>query len=109
MTWQWQIDGVVNQTIPAAMFDIDLFDARPGEINAGVIPSLHAKGKKVLCYLDSGAWESYRPDAAQFPKSVIGSSTGWTGEHWLDIRPQAWPRFERIIINRMKLAVTLGC
>jgi len=58
------------------MYDIDLFDAQPGQLNAGVIGRLHTKGVKVVCYLDSGAWESYRPDAAQFPKSVIGNSTG---------------------------------
>jgi hypothetical protein len=91
------------------MFDIDLFDAQPGEINGGVIGRLHAKGIKVICYMDSGAWESYRPDAAQFPKSVIGNSTGWNGENWLDIRPPSWPAFEPIIINRMKLAVASGC
>lgn len=108
-TWQWQIQGAIDQTVAADMFDIDLFDARPGEINAGVIASLHAKGKYVLCYLDSGAWESYRPDASQFPKSVIGNSTGWSGEKWLDIRRSAWPLFEPIILKRFDLAVTLGC
>jgi len=96
-TWQWQIQGAIDQTVDAQMFDIDLFDARPGEINAGVIDSLHSKGKKVLCYLDTGAWESYRPDANQFPASVIGNSTGWSGEKWLDIRESAWPKFASII------------
>src|SRR5581483_4955637 len=80
-TWQWQLQGKVDQTVAADLFDIDLFDARPGQVNAGVIASLHAKGKHVLCYLDTGAWESYRPDASQFPASVIGNSTGWTNEY----------------------------
>ena len=91
------------------MFDVDLFDARDGEINAGVIGRLHAKGAVVVCYMDSGAWESYRPDASKFPASVIGNSTGWSGERWLDIRPQSWPLIEPIIVERMKLAVSLGC
>lgn len=108
-TWQWQIQGKIDQSVSAQMFDIDLFDARSGEINAGVIDSLHTNGKHVLCYMDSGAWESYRPDASQFPQSVIGNSTGWSGERWLDIRRSAWPLFEQIILNRMKLAVSLGC
>ncbi len=108
-TWQWQIQGAIDQTVDAQMFDIDLFDARPGEINAGVIDSLHSKGKKVLCYLDTGAWESYRPDANQFPASVIGNSTGWSGEKWLDIRESAWPKFAYIIWARLDLAVSLGC
>lgn len=108
-TWQWQIQGKVDQTVPAQIFDIDLFDARSGEINAGVIQSLHNAGKTVICYMDSGAWESYRPDANEFPSSVIGNSTGWNGERWLDIRKSAWPKFEWIIVNRMKLAASLGC
>jgi hypothetical protein len=108
-TWQWQITGTVDETVQAQMFDIDLFDAQPGEINAGVIGRLHSRGATVICYMDSGAWESYRPDASRFPKSVIGNSTGWNGEYWLDIRPQSWPLFEPIIIDRMKLAAASGC
>jgi hypothetical protein len=108
-TWQWQITERVDETVPAQMFDVDLFDARDGEINAGVIGRLHAKGAVVICYMDSGAWESYRPDASEFPASVIGNSTGWSGERWLDIRPQSWPLIEPIIVERMKLAVSLGC
>jgi hypothetical protein len=91
------------------MFDVDLFDAQPGEVNAGVIGSLHASGIKVICYVDTGAWESYRPDASAFPRSVIGNSTGWDGEYWLDIRPQSWPLFESLVVDRMKLAVRSGC
>lgn len=140
-TWQWQITGVVDTSVPAQMYDIDLFDAQPASgtaavpstnalpwvsypadayvgptvtpagdsENPGVIAKLHAKGVKVVCYLDSGAWESYRPDARFFPSAVIGKSTGWSGERWLDIRKAAWPEFEWIIVNRMLLAKASGC
>lgn len=140
-TWQWQITGVVDTSVPAQMYDIDLFDAQPGSgtaavrstnalpwvsypagayigptvtpagdsENPGVIAKLHAKGVKVVCYLDSGAWESYRPDARFFPSVVIGKSTGWSGERWLDIRKAAWPEFEWIIVDRMLLAKASGC
>ena len=125
-TWQWQITGAVNLNVtPAAMFDIDLEDALPaartiavagfGRVtwpkgdNAGVIPRLHARGRVVICYLDSGAWESYRPDAALFPASVRGGSTGWSGERWLDIRPEAWRKFAPLIWARMNLARAIGC
>jgi hypothetical protein len=91
------------------MFDVDLFDAQPAEVNSGLIGRLHARGITVICYLDTGAWESYRPDAAQFPASVIGNSTGWDGERWLDIRPAARPLFESIILRRLDLAKTSGC
>lgn len=140
-TWQWQITGVVDTSVEAQMFDIDLFDAQPSagtaaeptvnplpwvqypqaayvgptitpsddSANPDVIAALHAEGVKVICYMDSGAWESYRPDAALFPAAVIGKSTGWSGERWLDIRKVAWPEFEWIIVNRMLLAKASGC
>ena len=111
-TWQWQLVGRVDPTTPGVqMFDLDLFDARPGQINAGAIDALHARGIVAICYLDTGAWESYRPDASRFPRSVIGNQTyasngsPWKGEHWLDIRRSAWPRFAHIIWDRLDLAV----
>ncbi len=108
-TWQWQITGRVDESVEAAMFDVDLFDARPGHVNAGVIGRLQAKGIVVVCYLDTGAWESYRPDAGRFPRSVIGNSTGWEGERWLDLRRTSWPKFAPIIWKRLDLARRLGC
>jgi hypothetical protein len=108
-TWQWQITGRVDESVKAAMYDIDLFDARPGQVNAGAIDRLHAKEIVVVCYLDTGAWESYRPDAARFPRSVIGNPTGWQGERWLDLRRGSWPKFAPIIWKRLDLAKRLGC
>jgi hypothetical protein len=125
-TWQWQITGTVDETPGRArMFDIDLMDAVPtartlavprfGSVrwprgdNAGVVRRLHARGKVVICYLDSGAWESYRPDARLFPPAVIGNTTGWNGERWLDIRRQSWDAFAPLIWARMDLAASIGC
>lgn len=136
-TWQWQIVGEIREPfLPVDMYDIDLQDAVPtattinvpgfgtvrwpaGE-NAGVIDRLHAAGKKVICYLDSGAWEKYRPDASLFPgtpgwrsgdptSDVILRNTGWTGENWLDIRPFQWSKFAPIIWARFDLAAQIGC
>ena len=72
--------------------------------NAGAIDRLKAKGKVVICYLDTGAWESYRPDAALFPAAVIGNSSGWSGEKWLDIRVASWPQYKALIEARLDLA-----
>jgi hypothetical protein len=108
-TWQWQITGVVDERVKAQMFDIDLFDAARGGENAGVVRRLQRRGKAVVCYLDTGAWESYRPDAGKFPKEVIGNSTGWEGERYLDLRPESWPKFASIIWARLDLARSLGC
>jgi len=108
-TWYAQEDGPDVCPTSVQMCDTDLFFAQPGGENAGVIGRYHARGQKVICYLDTGAWESYRPDANQFPKEVIGRSTGWSGERWLDIRQSAWPKFASIIWARLDLAVSSGC
>jgi hypothetical protein len=80
-SWQWQLTTPVDQSVNAQMFDIDLFDN-----SASVVASLHAKNKKVTCYISAGTWENWRPDASKFPASVKGAGNGWPGEKWLDIR-----------------------
>jgi hypothetical protein len=111
--------------IDAPVYDIDLLEALPSKRrvrvpgfgrytvrrgqNAGAIDELHADGRIVVCYIDTGAWESYWPDAALFPKSVCGRDTGWRGERWLDVRPRSWKRFAPLIWARLDLAAELGC
>lgn len=80
-TWQWQLTGAIDTTVDAEMFNIDLFDA-----SSSVVAQLHGKGAAVVCYLSAGSWENWRPDADDFPQSVLGSSNGWPGEKWIDIR-----------------------
>jgi hypothetical protein len=80
-SWQWQLDAPVDQSPDVAMYDIDLFDN-----SADVVRSLHASGRKVICYINAGAWENWRPDAGQYPSALLGASNTWPGERWLDIR-----------------------
>lgn len=63
------------------MYDIDAVDQ-----DAAAVADLHRRGRKVICYVSTGAWENWRPDAKQFPKEVLGKGNGWDGERWLDIR-----------------------
>jgi endo-alpha-1,4-polygalactosaminidase (GH114 family) len=72
----------IDLGVDADVYDIDLFDS-----DASVIATLHAQGRKVICYVSVGSWEDWRPDADQFPASVIGKDyEDWPGENWLDIR-----------------------
>jgi hypothetical protein len=80
-TWQWQLTTPVNQSARAKMFDIDLFDN-----SASIVDSLHRRGAHVICYLDAGTYENFRPDSHRFPRAVLGNENGWPGERWLDIR-----------------------
>jgi hypothetical protein len=80
-TWQWQLTGRLDQSVKAQVYDIDLFDN-----SAAVVASLHRSGRHVICYLDAGSYENFRPDRGRFPPSVLGKTNGWPGERWLDIR-----------------------
>lgn len=80
ITWYWQLQGRIRHERVAA-YDVDGF-----ETPASKVASLHAEGRHVICYLDVGTWERWRPDASRFPKSVLGRGNGWPGERWLDIR-----------------------
>lgn len=100
--WQWQLTEPVDRSADVPVYDIDLF-----ENSQAVIDRLHADGRKVICYVVTGAWESYRPDAADFPDSVIGNSTGWEGERWLDIRQIEV--IGPIIASRLDLAASKDC
>ncbi|MBB5937900.1 endo alpha-1,4 polygalactosaminidase [Streptomyces zagrosensis] len=79
--WQWQLDGRVDTGIDVPVYDIDGF-----ENSAATVERLHDDDRKVICYINAGAWEDWRPDADDFPVSVRGKSNGWEGERWLDIR-----------------------
>ena len=83
VTWQWQLEELpVDQSLNVAVYDIDLFDN-----GRDVVAALHGAGKRVICYISAGSWEEWRPDAGNFPDSILGSAyDGWEGERWLDIR-----------------------
>lgn len=82
-SWQWQLSGLpVDTSVNASIFDIDAYDN-----DASVVAALHASGRHVVCYVDVGTWESYRPDASDFPPAIIGNGVdGWPDEKWLDVR-----------------------
>jgi len=81
LTWFWQLQGKVDNSKQVAAYDIDGFENEAPEVAA-----LHAQGKRVICYVDVGTAENFRPDYARFPRSTLGRSNGWPGERWLDIR-----------------------
>ncbi|MGA5206437.1 endo alpha-1,4 polygalactosaminidase [Streptomyces variegatus] len=81
LAWQWQLDGKVDASADVPVYDIDGF-----ENSAADVARLHRAGRKVICYVNVGAWEDFRPDRDDFPPSVLGEPNGWGGERWLDIR-----------------------
>ena len=99
--WQWQLTGRIDTSVDVPVYDIDGFDQ-----SGAVVSALHDKGRKVICYLSTGAWEDWRPDAGKFPRSVIGRGNGWEGERWLDIR--ATDVLEPLMADRLDLCRDKG-
>jgi len=81
----YDIDGFFNGKDPNCNVKDKNGVCVQGENDA--VATLHAMGKKVICYIDVGVYENYRPDAYKFPQEVIGNTdAGWNGSYWLDIR-----------------------
>lgn len=111
--WQYQLQGTrglaatgyIETSISArpytggapvspVVFDIDLYQdgelaGRNDIVNTAAVDAIHAAGGRAICYLSAGSWENWRPDAGQFPESLLGRKNGWPGELWLDIRQTA--------------------
>lgn len=106
--WHWQIDGNALNLQPAQSGRTKVYDVDVDWYSAADVARLKALGQYVVGYTVVGVWESYRPDAAQFPKSVIGGKTGWDGERWLDIRPAALAQYRAILERRFDVAKAKG-
>jgi hypothetical protein len=102
-SWQWQLSGAIDTSLNVNMYDIDLF-----ETPQHIIDELHAQGRVVVCYFSAGSWENWRPDASQFPATVLGNALeGWPDEKWLDIRQ--FDLLTPLIQARLDLAVQKKC
>ncbi len=118
--WQWVLNGKVttNELARFDMYDVDLQSMVPapttqevtwanghkatitwpkGTENPGMIQTLKSNGKKVICYIDTGAFEDYRPDASLFPgkwgaaNNRAPSANGGGQDLWGSTVPYAGP------------------
>ncbi len=81
-SWDWQLSEPFDFTRPVDIIDID-----QQETSAQTVAMLHAQGKRVICYISVGSWESWRPDASSYAAALKGKNyDGWAGEKWVDIR-----------------------
>jgi endo-alpha-1,4-polygalactosaminidase (GH114 family) len=83
-SWQIQLNSTPARPYPrVAMIEVDGFGTPRTAVTA-----LHRSfpDRGVVCYIDAGTWENWRPDAREFPRSLLGKPDGgWAGERWLDI------------------------
>lgn len=102
LTWQWQIgNNDIDTSIEADVYDVDLY------VDQSIIDELHARGRKVICYVSVGSWEDWRPDKDQFPAEILGRAyEGWKGERWLDVRQIE--KLAPIMLARLDLCKSKG-
>ena len=81
-TWQYQLSEDLDLSVDAAVYDVDWQDT-----TAAQVAELHRSGRRVVCYVNAGAHEQWRPDADAYPADVLGKPLdGWPGERWVDVR-----------------------
>jgi hypothetical protein len=83
------------------VYDIDGFDN-----TAATVTALHAAGDHVICYIEVGAAENYRPDYASFPAADLGSTMpGYQSERYLNINA---PAVVSVIESRISMCASKG-
>jgi hypothetical protein len=105
-SWQYDLGwpvAVPTNIGPVQVYDIDYDGAEQGTQAqvAALVTRIHAEGGHAICYLETGAWENYRPDASQYPASVLGNVMGgYPDERYVDIRQ--WSVLEPILEARFR-------
>jgi hypothetical protein len=100
--WNWQLNGDLNMSVDAEVWDIDLFDSTAEDIAA-----LHDNGKYVICYFSAGSIEDWRPDVGGIEDSAIGLPLDdWPGERWLDVRARS---VIEMLSKRIEMASSKDC
>jgi hypothetical protein len=100
-TWYWQLNGKIRFGLHVQIYDVDAFTTTAAEVSR-----LHSEHVHVICYVDVGTAENWRPDYSEFPQAVLGSPNGWPGEVWLDIRQLT--SIEPIMAARFRLCHEKG-
>lgn len=101
VTWQWQLSGRLDPTVPADVYDVDAAGTSRVQVD-----DLRRRGVYVVGYVDVGTFEPGRVDAPRFPRSALGATvTSWPGERWLDVRD---PRVVALMAARVRAAATRG-
>jgi hypothetical protein len=99
LTWYWQLTGT-PRIEPVMATDVDGFDT-----SQATVAQFHAAGQRMICYIDVGTAENWRPDYSQFPAADLGSENGWPGERWLNVGD---PAIRPILAARFQMCAQKG-
>jgi hypothetical protein len=82
ISWQIQLQGKVDTSVKAKVFDIDLLDS-----SRSLVQKLRNKHRRVICYFSAGTNEGFRSESQQFPPETRGERLpDFPEEQWLDVR-----------------------
>jgi len=98
----WQLQGALDLSVDADVYDIDLYDTP-----AATIAALQDDGRAVVCYFSAGSAEDWRDDYDRFASADLGRPLDdWEGERWVDVRSA---NVRAILAARLDLAADKGC
>lgn len=101
-TWQVQLTGTLDTSFDVSVYDVDLFDTSAAQMDA-----LRAAGRRVICYVSVGTYESWRADASSFPAAARGAAVAaFPNENWLDTRDAT---VRSLMAARLDLAAQKRC
>ena len=76
VSWQWQL---ANPPKASALLDVKMYDIDGFDASKSLIAAMRARDQDRLLH-QRRLVENWRPDAGDFPASVLGRSNGWPGE-----------------------------
>ncbi len=107
------VDGAVSPATNPKVYDIDGFDNTGtdngdeaqslGSSDSPVVAELHSLGDHVICYVDVGTAENWRPDYSEFKGSTLNAVQGWPGEFWISLAPDHLGEVEKIMTKRFEM------
>jgi hypothetical protein len=105
-SWDIQLSDTPKAPYPdVGLIELDGFDTP-----AATVAALHRSraGRVVVCYIDAGTWESWRPDAKRYPKSLLGKPyASWPGERWVNVSQYRGP-LGTILQSRVQMCRSKG-
>ncbi|ORX46839.1 hypothetical protein BCR36DRAFT_405462 [Piromyces finnis] len=105
LTWDYLL-GAKDDVVKASKQQVVTFDLEQAE---RLVPYVHSKGQKAICYFSGGTTEHRAYDREEYQKSGLalgGNGDDW-GNQWLDIRNKA--KLQPLIRKRMQRARSYGC
>ncbi len=114
--WQWQLSGVVNETVLDHLSGPKMYDIDSEEATPELISRLKAKDIYVVCYVESGDWNNQRADAGDYAPEILGRPIdGFPDERFVNINALDGPpgptgkTLRDIMTARLDRAQAKGC